>query len=110
MSKLTDQLSQNLINHRDYPLVKSVEANTWYTGRDLEEDVAALRDQFAEQKIGAGDQVLIALPNLPLSSGHHVTDRGQSFRSPASSLGESTVAYHFRVGNPDRCESVGLSD
>ncbi len=37
MSKLTDQLSQNLINHRDYPLVKSVEANTWYTGRDLEE-------------------------------------------------------------------------
>lgn len=40
MSKLTDQLSQNLINHRDYPLVKSVEANTWHTGRDLEEDVA----------------------------------------------------------------------
>lgn len=66
MSKLTDQLSQNLINHRDYPLVKSVEANTWYTGRDLEEDVAALRDQFAEQKIGAGDQVLIALPNSPV--------------------------------------------
>lgn len=25
-----------------------------------------LRDQFAEQKIGAGDQVLIALPNSPV--------------------------------------------
>ena len=46
MSKLTDLLSQNLINERDYPIVKSVAADTWYTGRDLEEDVAALRDQL----------------------------------------------------------------
>ena len=58
MSKLTDLLSQNLINERDYPIVKSVAADTWYTGRDLEEDVAALRDQLNKLKIGAGDQIL----------------------------------------------------
>lgn len=66
MSKLTDLLSQNLINERDYPIVKSVAADTWYTGRDLEEDVAALRDQLNKLKIGAGDQILVALPNAPV--------------------------------------------
>ena len=66
MSKLTDLLSQNLINERDYPIVKSVAADTWYTGRDLEEDVAVLRDQLNKLKIGAGDQILVALPNAPV--------------------------------------------
>lgn len=65
MSKLTDLLSQNLINERDYPIVKSVAADTWYTGRDLEEDVAALRVQLNKLKIGAGIRFLSLCQTLP---------------------------------------------
>lgn len=104
MSKLTDQLSQNLINHREYPLVKSVAANTWYTGRDLEEDVAALREQFAEQKIGAGDQVLIVLPNSPvfLPLNQALWEIGAvahpiAAKTPVPELLDEWTTYHYQA-------------
>ncbi|ERL63962.1 AMP-binding protein [Schleiferilactobacillus shenzhenensis] len=63
MSILTDQLSLQLINNRQYPIVRDEGSAEWFTGRELEEDVARLKDVFTAHAIGRGDVVLVCLPN-----------------------------------------------
>lgn len=63
MSTLTDRLSLQLINNRQYPIVRDEGLAEWFTGRELEEDVARLKDVFTAHDIGHGDVVLVCLPN-----------------------------------------------
>lgn len=66
MSKLTLTLTQHLQRNSTQPVLKDAATQEWYTGGELAADVDQLKDQLRGLKVGHGDHVLVALPNVPV--------------------------------------------
>lgn len=66
MTKLTQQLTNKLENGQNTELIKDEVIASWFTGRQLIEDVANLRQHFINLKVKRGDIALISLANSAL--------------------------------------------
>lgn len=63
MSKITNQLNEQLQNNQTEKIIKDETLNRWFTGYEIEDDVEMLRNELLDLHIGHGDVVLVCLQN-----------------------------------------------
>ncbi|WP_334329536.1 AMP-binding protein [Companilactobacillus sp. HBUAS59699] len=63
MSKITNQLNQQLKNNRENNLIKDETRNLWFTGSEIKEDVETVKNDLIDLKVGHGDVVLVCMEN-----------------------------------------------
>lgn len=65
MTQLTDAINQQINNHEHNHMIKDLNTGTWLTGAAVREQRDALATNLRNAGVGAGDIVLISLPNGP---------------------------------------------
>lgn len=63
MTELTKQLTKQLIVHQNDPMIKDLQQDQWFTGRQVASDVARLRQHFINLKLTKHDLALVCLDN-----------------------------------------------
>lgn len=63
MTKLINNLVQQLKNQPDRPFIKDVNAKTWITKQQFAEDVEKIKQQLTDLKIGYQDMILVSIEN-----------------------------------------------
>lgn len=63
MTKLTNKLQAHLRKNNDRPFLRDIYLNQWFTGHEVEEDIAKLQQVFAKIGLGSADVVLMSLRN-----------------------------------------------
>lgn len=63
MSKITNQLNQQLKKNSDNLIIKDESRGLWFTGNDIKEDVNIIKNSLMNLRVGHGDVVLVCLEN-----------------------------------------------
>lgn len=63
MTQLTQLLKIRLQENENRKFLKDVSLNQWFTGKDVEDDIAIFQEAFKRNGLGSGDVVFMSLEN-----------------------------------------------
>ncbi|WP_125588988.1 AMP-binding protein [Companilactobacillus jidongensis] len=63
MSKITNQLNQQLKNNSEEKIIKDENRDMWFTGTEIKNDVNMIKNDLIDLKVGHGDVVLVCQEN-----------------------------------------------
>ena len=66
MTRLTNDLEEKIAQNKDREILMDLSRHLWFTGQDVENDVALLKEAFKQVNLAAGDRVLMCLANSPV--------------------------------------------
>ena len=65
MTQLVDDLKARLLENAEREFLKDISLNRWFTGQDVEDDIAIFQEAFRRNGLGKDDVVFMALENSP---------------------------------------------
>lgn len=63
MTQLVDDLKARLLENAEREFLKDISLNRWFTGQDVEDDIAIFQEAFRRNGLGKDDVVFMALEN-----------------------------------------------
>ena len=63
MTQLVDDLKARLLENAEREFLKDISLNRWFTGQDVEDDIAIFQEAFRRNSLGKDDVVFMALEN-----------------------------------------------
>lgn len=63
MTQLTQLLKTRLQENENRKFLKDISLNQWFTGKDVEDDIAIFQEAFKRNGLGSGDVVFMSLEN-----------------------------------------------
>ncbi|GHV96959.1 acyl-CoA synthetase [Lactobacillus nasalidis] len=66
MTRLTTDLQANIQKNQNRNILMDLSRHLWFTGQDIEDDVAVLQKCFRASNLAGGDRVLMRLANSPV--------------------------------------------
>lgn len=63
MTQLVDDLKARLLENAERDFFKAISLNCWFTGQDVEDDIAIFQEAFRRNGLGKDDVVFMALEN-----------------------------------------------
>ncbi|WP_229311299.1 hypothetical protein [Streptococcus sp. HF-1907] len=63
MTQLTQLLKTRLQENENRKFLKDISLNQWFTGKDVEDDIAIFQEAFKRNGLESGDVVFMSLEN-----------------------------------------------
>lgn len=114
MTNLTNELASHLQDNLDRAIVKDEVTDTWFTGQDLQHDIAILTTALRAANVGRDDVVFMSLDNSPVyvPINHALWQMGATAHPVAPTTGHAELVNDFEEAqyaavllDPDRAKA-----